>query len=55
MVECTAVLSGYAYRTELSNGFENGLNKSMEVYNVDYSRTSHINSLQAHVKTNEGF
>ncbi|CAL8113810.1 unnamed protein product [Orchesella dallaii] len=49
VVEVSACVSGYAYRNQLSDAFEKGLNTSMGLYNVEYSRTSAINSLQAHV------
>lgn len=49
LLEMGAGASVYAYRTNLNEGFDQGLNESMAVYDLDKSKSSHIDTMQSTV------
>lgn len=49
LLELGAGASVYAYRKNLNEGFDQGLNESMEAYGQDQSKTSHIDVMQTTV------
>ncbi|XP_021958482.1 tetraspanin-7 [Folsomia candida] len=57
VMEVSACISGYAYRTKLRASFSKGLNSSIGLYMTDHARTSAINSLQFHLHCcgNDGY
>lgn len=47
VVELSAGISGYAYRTKLKTGFETGLNESVEEFGKNEKKTDALNILQS--------
>ncbi|XP_043262103.1 tetraspanin-7-like [Colletes gigas] len=57
LLELGVGASIYAYRTNLNEKFDQGLNESMSVYGQDATKTSHIDSVQTalHCCGNKGY
>lgn len=49
LLELGAGASVYAYRTTLTEGFDQGLNDSMALYGIDKAKSAHIDVMQSTV------
>lgn len=49
MLEISAGVSIYAYRVKLLDGFDKGLNQSIETYSTDPEKTSALDLMQSTV------
>lgn len=49
LLELGAGASVYAYRNALTEGFDQSLNDSLAVYNINPDKTGHIDTMQSKV------